>query len=270
MKRILLCILLLAAPAASPAAGQAVSAEPLLQPGSWIVSAEFGGAAFSDFQRALAQPPAGSFDVPKFERRISAGTSSTIGGSVTRWISKGAAVRGGVAYTPSRFTVWNDEFGQRALDAHGDGQTQPSAKLAIWHASGTLVFRLPLHFGRVLPYGIAGAGAVHYRVVDDSEIPPEARRRFADGHWTAPAAVFGLGTTLPLQRNNLLMTFELTNHIVRTPLNDEGTGEWFEISGVPLQLTHERTARDAIGLTSNLRLTLGLSLPLRTPIPAAQ
>jgi hypothetical protein len=37
-----------------------------------------------------------------------------------------------------------------------------------------------------------------------------------------------------------------------------------------LQLTHEHTARDAIGLTSNVRLTLGLSLPLRTPTPAAQ
>jgi opacity protein-like surface antigen len=268
MKRVLLYILVFAA-ASSRVAGQAVSAEPLLQPGTWIVTAEFGGAAFSDFQRALAQPPAGSFDVPKFERRISAGTSSTAGASVTRWISKGAALRAGVAYTPSRFTVWNDQFGQKALDAYGDGKAQPSAKLGVWHASGTLVFRLPLHFGRVLPYGIAGAGAVHYRVMDDSEIPPEARRRFADGQWTAPAAVFGIGTTLPLQRNNLLMTFELTNHIVRTPLNDDGAGEWFEISGVPLQLTHDsRTARDAIGLTSNVRLTLGLSLPLRTPTPA--
>jgi opacity protein-like surface antigen len=271
MKRLLLAILVLAAPAATDATAQMVSAEPWLKAGTWIVSAEFGGAAFSDFQRTLAQPPAGSFDVPKFERRISAGTSSTVGASVTRWISNNAAVRGGVAYTPSRFTVWNDDLGQRALDAYGDGEARRTAKLGVWHGSATLVFRLPLHLGRVLPYGVAGAGAVHYRVLDNSEIPPEARRRFADGRWTAPAAVFGVGTTLPLQRNNLLMTFELTNHLVRTPLNDEGAGEWFEISGVPLQLTHEpRTAGDAIGVTSNLRLTVGLSLPVRPRAAAAQ
>lgn len=259
-----LLVFAIATAAAGPVRGQKVSAEPSLTAGTWHFTLDAGGAAFSDFQRAMAQQVTGGPGSARFERRVSPGTSSTVGGSVARWVTRGAAVRAAVAYAPSRLSAWNEPSGQRVLDANGNGAADPGAKLGVWLASGSLLFRLPVQLGRVIPYGIAGAGVVHYRVADTAALPPEARARFADGTWTGPAAVFGIGTTLPLQRNNMLLSFELTNHLVRTPLNDDGGGEQFEVSGVPLQISHDtRRSPDAISVASNLRLTMGLTIPMR-------
>ncbi|CAN5845985.1 hypothetical protein BH23GEM9_BH23GEM9_04350 [soil metagenome] len=243
---------------------QAVSAEPWFRAGTWMLSAELGGAAFTDFQRATARPIGADQPIGDFQRRVSATTTMTTGASVTRWVSDMTGVRAAVSYAPSRFSVWNAESAQRTLTAMGDSDRDRYASLGVWMASASAVFRLPLRLGRVVPYGLAGGGLVHYRMTGDAELPPEARRRFQDGQWTGPAAFFGLGGTLPLQRRDLLMSFELTNHLSRTPLDDEGRGEWFELSGIPLQLDrYSARDTDGIGMTSNLRLTVGFTLPLR-------
>jgi hypothetical protein len=185
-------------------------------------------------------------------------------GSVTRWLSDGAGLRAGLTYAPSRFSVHNGEAAANVLGGTGAGRGEPHARLDVWQASATAVFRFPLTLGRLVPYGLAGAGIVHYRTGLHEDLPPEARRRFEKGTWTAPAAVMGIGATLPLQRRNLLMNFELTNHLTPTPLNDEGRGEAFEMNGVPLEL-HRYASRDTdgIGMTSHLRLTVGITLPVR-------
>jgi hypothetical protein len=255
-----LCLVLLLPRAVT---AQAVSAEQWFRGGTWMLTAEAGGAAFTDFQRTVARPVAGTAGVPDFRRRVSAGTTVTFGASSTYWLVDGWGVRAAAAYTPTRFSVWNEQQGQRALDDI-DEERPTYARLGSWSASAAGVFRLPLSLGRVVPYGILGGGVVQHRVTDREELPPEARERFAGGEWVGAAAVFGAGSVIPLQRNNLLLTFELTNYLTRTPLNDEGLGTWFELAGVPLQLEPDPArGRDGIGLTSNLRLTLGLTLPLR-------
>lgn len=236
---------------------------------SIMITAELGGAAFSDFQRALARPApaAGDFDVGDFRRRVSARTTATVGGAITWWVVSGAGVRASVSYSPTRFSVWNENRAQRALD-EVNGAPQSYAKLETWMGSASAVFRFPFTMGRVVPYGIAGAGVVSYRLADDEEVPPEARARFAGGSWTGPAVNFGVGSAIPLERHNLLLTFELTNYLSRTPLDDEGLGEAFEISGVPLHLAADPgRGSDGIGTTNHLRLTIGLTLPLRVPSP---
>jgi hypothetical protein len=244
-------------------AAQTPTAEPWFRGGTWMFTAEIGGAAFTDFQRARARPAAGTHGVPDFQRRVSAATTFTAGAAATYWAGDGWGVRVAGAYTPTRFSVQNEAHAQRILDEL-DGDTPRYAKLGTWSASGTGVFRLPLGLGRLVPYGMAGVGAVQHRVVDDEEVPPEARERFADGGWTGAAAVFGVGSVIPLQRKNMLLTFELTNHLTRTPLDDAGLGGWFDIGGVPLQLDEDpQRGGDGISLTSSLRLTVGLTLPLR-------
>ncbi|HSJ05529.1 MAG TPA: hypothetical protein VK936_02430, partial [Longimicrobiales bacterium] len=113
-------------------------------------------------------------------------------------------------------------------------------------------------------YGIAGAGIVEYRAGGDAELPPEARDRFDGGRWRSAAAVFGVGAGFPLDRGGMLMSFELTNHLTRIPLDDDGRGEWFEFAGAPVQLERDsERGTDGIGLASNLRLTVGLAVPIR-------
>jgi len=248
---------------------QPPSAEPWFGR-SIMITAELGGAAFSDFQRAVARPApaaAGEFGVGDFRRRVSARTTGTVGGALTWWVAGGAGFRASVSYSPTRFSVWNEDRAQRALD-EVNGEPPSYAKLETWMGSASAVFRFPFIMGRVVPYGIAGVGVVSYRLADDEEVPPEARARFADGGWTGPAIHFGVGSAIPLERHNLMLTFELTNHLSRTPLDDEGLGEAFEISGVPLHLASDPgRGSDGIGTTNHLRLTVGLTLPIRVPTP---
>jgi hypothetical protein len=248
--------------AALPA--QTVSAEPWFRHGTWMLSADVGGAAFTDFQRATARTMPGETAVGDFRRRVSAGTTVTMGGSATYWLGEAAGVRAALAWAPTRFSVRNAGEAQRVLNERDEAEREPYARLDVWMGSASLVFRLPMSLRRLVPYGIVGGGAVHLRMAEGALVPPEARRRFEGGSWTGPAAVFGLGATLPLQRRNLLMSFELTNHLTPTPLDDQGRGEQFELGGIPFELERDSGRNpDGIGLTNNLRLTLGLTLPLR-------
>jgi hypothetical protein len=228
-----------------------------------MFSAALGGAAFTDFQRASARAIGDAADSPSFRRRVSAGSTLTAGAAVTYWVTDGAGLRGGFSYSPTRFSVHNDDEADVVLGP-GEWERDAYARLDVWQASGALVFRFPVMLGRLVPWGMAGGGIVHYRATEDMELPPEARRRFERGSRSAPAAVLGIGATVPLQRRNLLMNFELTSHITPTPLDDEGSGEFFEMAGVPLRLDrYAGRDSDGIGMTSHYRLTVGLTLPIQ-------
>jgi hypothetical protein len=256
-------VLLLLSAGATGAHGQE-SAERWFRAGTWMLRADVGGAAFTDFQRGTATAAETDPDLGTFQRRVSARTTATTGGSISYWILDGWGVRAGMSYSPSGFAVWNEARAQRLLDERMQGERPAYAGLSVWYADAAVLFRLPFTFQRVVPYGLAGGGLVEYRPARDEELPPEARDRFAHGRWRAPAALFGIGAVAALQYHNLMLNAELSNHLVRTPLDDAGRGEWFELGGVPVQLLHDpRRGGDGIGTTSNLRLTVGITLPLR-------
>ncbi|MGH7446852.1 MAG: hypothetical protein ACRELT_04790 [Longimicrobiales bacterium] len=265
MKRTVLLIALCAAALPVRTAAQ-VTAEPWFRAGTFMLTIEVGGAAFSDFDRTQARPVSEDSELGDFSRRVSAKTAGSAGGWVGYWILNGWGVRAGMSYVPTSFTVWNDESAQRALDDLAPEERDPSyASLAIWMANASTVFRFPRSFGRVVPYVMVGGGAIRYSPSDDAALPPEARARFADGDWQTGAAVFGIGAAVPLQRRNLLMSFELTSHFARTPLGDRSGEEMFELGGMSMQLAPDSGAsgEDEVGMTSHFRLALGLTLPLR-------
>ena len=250
---------------ASPGAAQ-VTADPWFNGGTWMFTLEVGGAAFSDFEKTQARPTGNDIELGDFSRRVSANTAGSVGGWISYWISRGWGVRAGMSYVPSSFSVWNDETAQRALDDIAPESDAPHyASLGILMANASAVFRFPRSFGRVAPYAIVGGGVIRYRASDDAELPPEARGRFEDGSWQAGAALFGVGAAIPLQRRNLLMSFEFTNHLAKTPLGDYSDGQVFDLSGVSMQLDPdtELSGENRVGMTSHLRLALGLTLPLR-------
>jgi hypothetical protein len=256
---------LLAAGVLSPGEAQ-VTAEPWFNGGTWMFTVEVGGAAFSDFEKTQARPVGDNIELGDFSRRVSARTAGSVGGWVSYWIGRGWGLRAGMSYVPSSFTVWNDESAQRALDGIApDGGDPDYASLGILMGNASAVFRFPRSFGRVAPYGMVGAGVIRYRTSGDAELPPEARGRFEDGSWQTGAAMFGVGAAIPLQRGNLLMSFEITNHLAKTPLGDNSAGEVFDLSGVSMQLEPDPqlSGENAVGMTSHLRLALGLTLPLR-------
>jgi hypothetical protein len=265
MKRTALLVCLCTAALPGRAAAQ-VTGDTLFHAGTWMLTVEVGGAAFSDFDRTQARPVGGDIELGDFSRRVSARTAGSLGAWVSYWVADSWGVRAGMAYVPSSFTVWNDESARRALDLSTPADDDPGyASLDIWMAHAAAVFRFPHPFGRVRPYGIAGGGLIRYHVSDDGAMPPEARGRFAGGDGQAGAAMFGIGAAIPLQRGNLLMSFELTNHLSRTPLGDLSAGETFELGGVVMQNEPDSgmSGEDDVGLTSHVRVAFGLTLPLR-------
>jgi hypothetical protein len=239
-------------------------ADSYLAKGSLMLTVEVGGAAFTDFQRGQAAPVAPTSELSDFERRVSARTSATVGAWMSYWVTSGVGVRVGGAWVPSAFRVWNEESAQQVIDARSGLETRSYAGLGVYMGEAAAVFRFPTDLGRVTPYAIIGAGIVHYAARDDAELPPEARRQFATGKWSGAAALVGLGAAIPLQRRDILLSFELTDHIARTPLDDRGAGEQFELGDMSFQLDPDpHTGSDGVGLTNNLRLVLGMTLPLR-------
>lgn len=260
--------LLLATIALVPSAAAAqVSAEPWFRGGTFMLTFEAGGAAFSDFDRSEVRPVAGEPAAGGYGRRVSARTSGSVGAWASYWIGDGVGIRTGLAWVPSSFDVWNEEAIQRLLEAGDplDASEQSHSSLDMWMANVSVLFRFPRSFGRVVPYGIVGGGLIRYRTSGDASLPPEARENFEDGAWETPAALIGLGATIPLQRRNLLLSFELTDHISRTPVSGAAHGEVFEMSGVQLILDPDGAdgSPDDVSLTSHVRLTVGLTLPLR-------
>src|SRR5690606_2764874 len=111
----------------------------------------------------------------------------------------------------------------------------------VWIADVSALVRPPFTLGRMAPYAVLGGGLVSYRRRGDDPFPPGVAEAFAGGAHTAAAAVIGIGAAVPLQRERLLLSFALTNHLTR-PLV-EGEGE--------------------ISTTSHVRLLAGLTLPIR-------
>ncbi|CAN5703682.1 hypothetical protein BH23GEM10_BH23GEM10_17250 [soil metagenome] len=246
------------------AAAAQVSAEPWLRPGTLHLAAEIGGAAFSDFHRARARPVVPIADMHDFQRRVSARTSITVGTTATYWVGPGWGVRLGGAFVPTRFSVWNEESAQLRLDPSPLDEEPMHASLGVWLGSAAITFRFPRSFGRVVPYGMVGAGVAHYSLRDDRDLPAEARTQFDSGARTMPAAVLGLGATLPLEREGLLLNFELTNHLSRSPIDSARRSEPFDISGVSVELApgSNTSGLHDTGMTSNLRLTLGFTMAM--------
>jgi hypothetical protein len=248
---------------AAPVAAQ-VSADPWFRAGTFMITVEAGGAAFTDFERSQARPVSESVALGDFRRRVSAQTSGSAGAWASYWLLNGVGLRAGLAYVPSGFTVWNDETAQEALGSDRESAAPRYASLDIWLASAAAILKFPRSFGRVAPYALIGGGVIRYNTSGEDSVPPEASEAFRDGSRQQAAALVGVGAAIPLQRNNLLLSFELTNHISRSPLGGS-SGAVFELSGVDMQIDSDPALRrsDAVDTTSHLRLSLGLTLPLR-------
>ena len=231
-------------------------APPSLTRGTWLLTAELGGAAFTAFQRLRAVPSEGAGGLP-VERRVSASTTATVGASVGYWAGANWGARAGVSWSPSNFTVAHEDGADPVLTHNGDA-TENYASLAVWGADLSLLFRFPRDFGRVQPYGIVGGGIVRYEHGHDAEVPAEARDMFDSGESTHAAALLGIGAMIPLQRNNLVLSFELTDRLSRSPL--AGNARTLEDDGLELDTTPAREGGD---ITNQLRLVVGLTLPLR-------
>jgi hypothetical protein len=228
------------APAAGQAASRTADAVPP-PPARFVVTATLGGAAWSDFRRVAPDPPAAM-------RRITAETSFAAAAALTWWPHRHWGVRGSMAYAPTRVEVIE---GRSRTD---DGvASEPWARLHVYAVDVAVIARPDFRAGDVLPYVAVGAGVVEYRVMggEDGRLPPEMASGFAGGRRRHAAGVIAAGAEVPMRQFGVRLVFEGANHIVRRPTPGEPATDF---DPDPLW-------------TSNLRLLVGLSLPIGTPRP---
>ena len=240
------------AASAQPARAQAPSSDILFSPGVFAVNVLAGGAAFSDFHRSTRS------NNDQLERRMSAQTTVAFGAGASFWLSRHWGVRAAVAFVPSRL----EERSPPSLGSAGtpavlfDDSEDQLTGLDVWQYDAELLFRFPFSMGRVAPYGFVGGGAVDYRLTtkDDETVPTEVSNAFRGDRRREPALVVGIGSVIPLERFGWLLTFEISDHITATPL------------GIPTESTENgrELAQPDIEMTSNLRLLVGLTVPIAT------
>lgn len=243
----------------APLAAQKVTAEHLFRPGSVAVSLYAGGAAFSPFQRS-AVSAAGA---PEYDRRVSAHTSTALGAEFMWWLSPSWGLRLHGSFLPSRFDVQQDAVEPRSRSlAAGDSTVWRGLNVVL--ADVSALIRPPFTFGRVAPYAIIGGGVVSYRPRGSGPLPPGLESAFGDGARTAFAGVAGIGAAVPLQRDNLILSFAVTDHVTRTPVPAGDEPLLPEpAAGTVVEVDAPVEHHDRVSITSNVRLMVGLTVPLR-------
>src|SRR5688572_10194367 len=240
--------------------------KPAVEMGGLVLTGSAGGAAFSDLQRTPARAhwltATGVIESRDFERRLSPATSVAFAASAAYWLNARWGVRVGAGWAPSRLEVTVSERETAAIPADTMVEGERLSKLSVWVNDAALILRLPFTpRGRVAPYAFIGGGALQYSARGPDPLPPEAESSFADG--AAPrrvAAVLGVAAMVPLQRRNLAFSFELTDHIARTPIGESAGGE-MEDATVRVTLTSDETpsSNGRVKTTSHIRLLVGLS-----------
>ena len=234
--------------------------------GGLVLSAWGGGTAFSDLQRFSAearwQLPTGEFQSRALDRRLSAVTAPMIGIAAAYWWSPRWGMRTQLGYSPSRFdvTVPEDEMPRVQTQATKTDESH-FRSLGIMSIDAQLLYRLPVTpGGRVAPYALAGVGMLRYSTTGNDPLPPEAQPAFSSrSSRNKPAGVFGLGVLVPLQREHYALSFELTDHIARTPFTRSAAALLQE--GPLTVLTSQRTAPadDRVSMTNHVSLLVGFS-----------
>jgi hypothetical protein len=244
---------------AGPASAQRPSADRHFDAKVLTLSAWVGGAAYTDFRQGEARI-AGSRSPGDSDRRLSAETSVAFSAAAAYWPSSWWGVRVHGSYSPTRFELVPADTDEPALVPTSGAQRL--ARLDVWLYDVDILFRAPVVLGRVAPYGVIGAGRVNYRALASAgEVPAEAVTAFSAGTRAAWAGIVGLGAMIPLDNRDLMLSFEVTDHITRTPIDGLATGSR-SAADATLELNPDG-ADGGDGFLNNLRLNVGLTLPIR-------
>jgi hypothetical protein len=245
---------------------------PLTRMGGLVISVFAGGAAYTDLQRSAARVELTSTSVQpqtaEFTRRLSPETSPALAVAAGYWFTPHWGIRAHVGLAPSRFDVMVSER-EAALLPQDSLLLGPSyfAPVTIWTGDVQMLVRAPFTpRGRVAPYGILGGGVIRYVAGNSAPLPPEAEPAFAaDRSRTKASIVLGAGAMVPLQRHSLALSFELTDHLARTPVERTPSRMLSEGSAIRVVTSelNEQSVEGRVRTTSHVRLLVGLTWLVR-------
>ncbi|MGH7474694.1 MAG: hypothetical protein ACRELD_00245 [Longimicrobiales bacterium] len=229
-----------------------------------------GGLLSSGFQGVWILPAgsdAAAPDARRYGGRLAAEATAVFGGAAAFWLNEAWGARVQLGYAPSRLEVRMDPADWREIDG-SDHHASAGAfnDLDIVVADLAAVFSLPLQRSRVRAYALLGAGVASYSFGNAPQPQNGGRGGLEQGRQTEPAAVFGVGATVPLEAAGVSLFFELSDHLSRTPLRPVAD-ETIESDLIVVQLTGMRPSTDPTRLepmayTNIVRLVAGFTLHL--------
>jgi hypothetical protein len=235
--------------------------------GGFVLSAWAGGAANSDLQRSQARAEwvaaDGGLRTRQFARRLTAETSAAYGLGAAYWFDKhwGLRVRGGLSPSHLEISVSERETAGIPFDSAVTGPARYRS-MRVWTYDAQLLVRAPITpRGRIAPFGFLGAGRLVYDAAGTGRLPPEAASTFqANRRPGRFAIVLGASALVPLQRENLALSFELSAHALRTPVEPPArsrlTGDQIEVIMSPAT---GAGGSEPVRLTTHVELLIGLS-----------
>jgi len=244
---------------------QALAAQELTRMGGFVLSAWAGGAANSDLQRTRARADwlgiDGRPNTRFFERRLTAATSMSYGAGLAYWVDQwwGVRLRGSVAPSHLQIAVSERETAGIPFDTAVTGPNRYNS-IRVWTYDAQLLVRLPISPGRrVAPFGFLGAGRVEYESTEAGRLPPEAAVTFVrDPRPARFAGVAGLGAAVPLQWENLALSFELSVHALRTPV-ERVFGSRLLGENIEVTTSSVSPSSEPVTLTTHVQLLIGCS-----------
>jgi hypothetical protein len=261
------CVLVSAAGAAlvlmasAPAVGQGSNPSP-------AITLSAGGVVHTAFQRhdLLVYGPEAS-EPERLRRELRAESAAAAGMSVSGWLWPGVGIRLAASHAPSRLRV--EVSGHEAAgmpDAGTELGEGTYAPLDLYFLDAALMLRLPaLGSSAIVPYLLIGGGAVAYRVTGEEPLPPGGPPEFRAERPVRGAGLFGAGVLAALRGDRLALRFELTDHLVPTPIQEVRPERWHTPDGVMFELgpvAGPGALDGRVRFTNHVRLTLGLSVGL--------
>lgn len=185
-----------------------------VHPGAITISLLAGGSAFSKLQPVTVETPGGE----TYPAALALSTTTTLGAEVSYWLRNWLGLRLQGSYAPGEFQLRMREERRDSLLGPDAGPSDLRfSDVSAYTYAGAAVLNLPLATGRTQPYALLGAGAVSYGADEQDARGLEAAFEGSDRS-TRVAGLAGLGLRVPLREGSVALTFELTDHVSRTPV----------------------------------------------------
>lgn len=207
--------LLLFAVAAPATAQQRGTPDPLVRRGGFTLSLQAGGSAFTTVQDVTVERSDGTGE--DYPSSLAVSTSTAIGGEATYWFREWLGLRLQAAYVPSEFELRMQEADRDSLLGPTSGPNELRFSGVSIYNYDLLAVLSPVIGSRTHPYLLVGGGASSF--IADSKGAAGLDSVFSGARQsTSGSALLGAGLRVPLKGGRVALSFELTNHLTRSPV----------------------------------------------------
>lgn len=236
------------------------------RPFALSVTVHAGGTAFTRMQNITVE--AAGLLQPSYPGEIAASTAATLGADMTLWFRPWLGARIHFLYAPSNFELrLTEEDREEVLGEASSYESLDYSDLSLFMMTGAVVLALPIRSAHVAPYALLGLGGALF----------SADRRGAqgldaafDGYATAMqgVAVAGIGLKIPLNAGRVSLSFEITDHVMRTPIPEHDDRVLLDTGTLrAINQQHPLAVEDDARYMHSVGIAAGLSFATGAPTP---